>query len=342
MATTKIKKYTYHIGIDVSKDKLDFAVMSGRKLLFHKEIENNVAAILSFIKELKGIDNFTIVKAVFGMEQTGIYTNHLLQVLKKIRASVVLEDALQIRNSLGKLRGKYDKIDAIRIATYLYRAKDDLRLLIQRRPVIDELAHLATLRSRLIKMQKAMKLPLKEQKVFFTSSLYGQHTELCKESLQSIKNDIAKVERYIIKTVNLDEKIKRLYIIITSVPGVGPITALQIIITSNEFKDISDPKKFASYAGIAPFRKESGNTIKKPSVSYMANKKIKSLLHTCAISSISRTCDLQDYYFKKTKDEGKPAMAVLNAIRNKLVLRIFACVNQDRCFVREYVRVKAD
>ena len=127
MATTKIKKYTYHIGIDVSKDKLDFAVLSGRKLLFHKETENNAAAILSFITELKSIEKFTITKAVFGMEQTGIYTNHLLHVLKKNKASIVLEDALQIRNSLGKLRGKYDKIDAIRIATYLYRTKDELR-----------------------------------------------------------------------------------------------------------------------------------------------------------------------------------------------------------------------
>jgi transposase len=142
------------------------------------------------------------------------------------------------------------------------------------------LAHLSTLRSRLIKIQKAMKLPLKEQKGFFTSSLYDQHSELCEESLQSIKNDIGKIEKYILKTVNIDEQIKRLYGIITSVSGVGPVTALQIIITTNEFKDISDPRKFASYAGVAPFRKESGNTIKKARVSSMANKKIKSLLHT--------------------------------------------------------------
>jgi transposase len=335
-----IRKYTHHIGIDVSKDKLDFAVMTGRKLLFHKEVENHIEAILGFLKELKNLDKFTMLKAVFGMEQTGIYTNHLLQALKKYKASIVLEDALQIRNSLGKLRGKYDKIDAIRIATYLYRAKDELRLLDQRRPVVDELAHLSTLRNRLIKIQKAMKVPLQEQKAFLTASLYAQHMELCKESLQSIKNDIVKVEKQILKTVGSDELIKSRYDIITSVSGVGPVTALQIIIATNEFKDISDPKKFASYAGVAPFRKESGNTIKKARISYMANKKIKSLLHTCAISSISRECDLKEYYHKKTKEEGKPAMAVLNAIRYKLILRIFACVKQDRCFVEDYKRVK--
>jgi len=78
--------------------------MVGRKLLFHKEIKNNAAGILGFINEIKSIDMFSMLKAVFRMEQTGIYSIHLLHILKKIKANMVLEDALQNRSSLGKLR----------------------------------------------------------------------------------------------------------------------------------------------------------------------------------------------------------------------------------------------
>jgi len=61
----------------------------------------------------------------------------------------------------------------------------------------------------------------------------------------------------------MDEQGKHLYHIISSVSGIGPVTALQIIISTNEFQDISDPKKLAFYAGVALFEKESGNVIRK-------------------------------------------------------------------------------
>ena len=45
-------KFTYFIGTDVSKNELDFAVIQGKNLLFHKEIKNSKAAIKSLFKEL--------------------------------------------------------------------------------------------------------------------------------------------------------------------------------------------------------------------------------------------------------------------------------------------------
>ena len=45
--------------------------------------------------------------------------------------------------------------------------------------------------------------------------------------------------------------------------------------------------------------------------------------------------DLQEYYIRKVA-EGKNKMSVLNAVRNKLVLRIFACINQDREYEKNY------
>ena len=139
----------------------------------------------------------------------------------------------------------------------------------------------------------------------------------------------------IAQLINSDEHIKRLMKIITSVPFIGKITALQIIITTNEFKDISCPKKFACYCGVAPFPKESGKIFRRARVSNLANKKIKSLLHMCVVGSLKSSAEFRDYYLKKI-GEGKPRMAVLNALRYKLITRIFACVKQDRLFMKEY------
>jgi len=339
MATLKQQKaFTYFVGIDVSRDKLDCVLMFGKKMLHHKVIPNSPLEISQFIKDIKATEGLKLGKTVFGLEQTGIYTSHLLDKLKRAKAHIVIEDAVHIKNSLGKIRGKYDKLDAIRIANYLYKTKGELRLWEQRRQIIDELAHLSTLRNRLLRLYNSMKVPLDEEGGFLSAVLVKRDAELCQDSLSSLKNDILKVEQAIIGTIQSDEHVRRLFAIITSVPYVGTVTAVQIIIATNEYSDITDAKKFASYAGIAPFRNESGTVQGKAKISHLANKKIKALLHICAMASVSKESELRAYYVRKTQEEGKPKMAVLNAIRNKIILRIFACLKHDRFYQKEYVR----
>ncbi|MEO8885792.1 MAG: IS110 family transposase [Mucilaginibacter sp.] len=333
-ARVKTKRYTYFIGIDVSKDKLDFAVVEAGKLLFHQETANEPEEIIPFVTGLKTLPKFALSKALFCMEHTGIYTNPLIACLKKLKANTVVENALVIKNSTGLIRGKYDKIDAIRIAQFAFKNKDTLRLWVDKRPVIVELKSLFALRNRLLSTQMALRTPLKEQAAFVKKGLAKQSDQLCAKTIQAIAADISVIDQTIDVLLSSDERTKRLMQIITSVPAVGRVTAIQLIISTNEFRDISDPKKFACYAGVAPFVKESGMFKGKGRVSSIANKRIKGILHLCAMTAIRAKGpdQLRAYYDRKTLTEGKPKMAVLNAVRNKLILRIFACVNQDRLF----------
>jgi transposase len=332
----KAKSYTYFIGIDISRNELDFAVMCGSKFLFHREIKNTVADIKTLVLELKQLPKFTISKAAFCMEQTGIYGNHLKIALKTFKANIIQEGALQIRSSLGVLRGKYDKIDAIRIAQYGFKNRDNLRLWQPRRNIVNELAHLATLRERLIGVKVSLTQQLSEDMSFVSKKVVSASKKLCSVSTNAVKNDLIKVETAIAELIKSDPQINRTHDIILSVPSVGTVTALQIIITSNELRDIRDPKKYACYAGVAPFKKESGVAFTKSKISHLANKRVKALLHTCAINAMRHDPELKAYFQRKHLVEGKPKMAVLNAIRSKIVLRIFACLNQDRFYENNY------
>ena len=62
---------------------------------------------------------------------------------------------------------------------------------------------------------------------------------------------------------------------------------------------------------------------------------MKRLLHLAALSAIKVKGEFKQYYERK-KAEGKHVMSVLNAIRNKLVLRIFACVKNKRFYQKDY------
>ena len=76
---------------------------------------NSKDEINTFLNGLKVLEDFSLSRALFCMEHTGIYNNPLLECLHKKKVNICLEAASQIKNSLGNLRGKNDKIDAIRI-----------------------------------------------------------------------------------------------------------------------------------------------------------------------------------------------------------------------------------
>ena len=75
-----------------------------------------------------------------------------------------------------------------------------------------------------------------------------------------------------------------MYKIITSVNGIGFVTASYILVTTNEFININNPKKYACYSGVVPFEHTSGSSVRgKTRVSHMANKNIKTLASSGSI-----------------------------------------------------------
>lgn len=334
-------EFIHFVGIDVSKNKLDLAVFKGREFLFHKEIENTISAIENFItKDLQNLTDFTISSVLFCMEHTGIYNNPLLSVFEIKKLNVCLESARHIKYSLGNIRGKNDKIDSIRIAEYACKNQYDLKIWKPKREILVRLKHLTVLRDRLINTKKVLSTPISQLQGFVPKKYYTEQVKLCQRTLNSIEADIAKVENRIHEIIQKDELLSHLFGIITSVQGVGKETAVQMILTTNEFKDIKNPKKFACYSGIAPFTKESGMFKGKGRVSHMANKKMKTVLHMAALSSITCNSDLKDYYERKVA-EGKNKLSVVNAVRNKLIHRVFTCVNENRKYEKNYNRLVA-
>ncbi len=112
-----------------------------------------------------------------------------------------------------------------------------------------------------------------------------------------------------------DDKLNEIYDLIVTVKGVGPQTALFLIVYTNAFTKFKNARKFASYCGIAPFPNSSGTSIRgRTKVSHLANKRIKSLLDLCAKSSIQFNPEMKRYYDKRV-EKGKNKMSTINIIR---------------------------
>lgn len=73
----------------------------------------------------------------------------------------------------------------------------------------------------------------------------------------------------------------------------------------------------------------------------MTNKELKSLLTLGALSAIKYNPEFEDYYNRKLK-EGKKHLQVLNAVKNKMLLRVAAVINQQKEYVNNYKKKPAN
>jgi transposase len=331
-----MEDYQWFMGIDVSKSKLDITLLEGSEKRHYSVIENNEKSIKQFIKDLTAIAGFSLKNCLVCMEHTGIYNAHLLTISKAQAWNLCLESAIQIKQSGGLQRGKNDIIDSYRIALYAYKNKSFLKLWEAPREVILKLKKLSGVRERLLQAKVQLERTLKEDKHFQSKHLSTFLGKCCAKSIKAIEGDIKRTEEQIQLVIASDEELTRLFSIIESVPGVGRISATEIVITTNEFKNIHDARKYACYAGVAPFEHSSGSSIRgKTRISKKANLKVKTRLHMASLVAAMHCEELRLYYQRKV-EEGKNKMCVLNAVRNKLVHRIFACVKENRLYEKNY------
>ena len=330
------KSLMFFIGIDVSKLTLDVTVLipdsSTKK---YKHIANTVEGLKKLNAWLRKLKDFKYPRAIFCMEHTGIYTRVILNYLSDKKANIWLESSLQIKKSLGLKRGKNDKIDSLRIAEYAYRFIDKAEFYQNNLPIITELKDLLTCRARLKKQLKSNLIAIKELKRVDPGQ--GEKLELLSmASIRGIKVSIEEVEKEIMNIINSNRELKELFDLATSIPGVGPILTLKLIVYTKMFTKFKNNRQLACYCGVAPFEHSSGTSIRgKTGVSKFANMDLKSTLHMAAISSVQHNPELKVYYERKVA-EGKNKMSAVNAVRNKLLTRIVAVVKRKTPYVSIY------
>ena len=329
--------FCYFVGIDISKDTLDWAVYTQQQgVILNIQTDNTLKGIKSALTQLKVLPEWNPAQAVFCQEHTGIYNAHLLEYLHELKLSIWLESSLQIKQAGGMQRGKSDKVDAQRIAQYAYRFRDQMRLWEPPREIIQKLAFLSATRQRLNQAYNLLAVPVAEQETFISKSLQKTLKGNVKKSLMALQEEQKAVEQQIHQLTQADARLKELFDLMVSVPGIGPVIATELLITTNEMKTISDPKKLACHAGVAPFEYRSGTSVRgKTRVSHQARKRLKALIHMGTMSAIQVKGDLQDYYIRKL-GEGKHTMLVLNAVRNKLIHRVCAVIRRGEKYDKNY------
>lgn len=328
-------QFTHFIGIDISKSYLDWSVLHQAKQMEKKRTKNECDDIRAYVQQLLLTLNVPLCQVLFTMEHTGLYNYRVLEVLEELQATIWQVSPLHLKRSMGIQRGKSDPVDAQRIALFSMRHKDEFRPHLTTRAVVLQIKSLFALRRILVKSSKSLKMQLSELEFIETNIQNSIQTHI-ESVLSHIVTKMKHIEQQMIQLIHNDTRLSRLFLITSSVVGVGPIVAIKILLVTNEFKRFTDARKLACQAGVAPFGERSGTSVFKPDrVSNMADHELKNLLHLAALAAIRTEGEMKEYYLRK-KAQNKPSMSVINAVRNKIVHRICACVKADRVYQRDY------
>ncbi|MFY0714971.1 IS110 family transposase [Seonamhaeicola sp. NFXS20] len=317
------------IGIDVSKNTIDVCIHNSQSFSQFKNTKKGLVRFFEWVKQ--NVDNHMSILFVF--EHTGMYSHLLTVFLNDKKCHYLIASGLDIKRSMGITRGKDDVIDAKRIALYGHRLKDEIKPSKKRDDSITKLKSLMSLKTKLIKQRASYKATLREQKSIYKIKDFKTIFCVQEKMIHYITKQIKNIETEILEIIKQDDKLKHNLTLALSIKGIGLQMATTMIIATDNFQKFENWRKFASYCGIAPFPYQSGTSIKgRSKVSQLANKKIKALIHMCAINAIQHNPEMKIYYEKRL-ELGKNKMSTINIIRNKLIARIFAVIRRQTPYV---------
>ena len=338
--------FNFILGVDMSKEWFNFCLMNTQfNILWEGEIDNNPDSIFRFLsalsKQKELVDSqTTLAQVTLVMEHTGIYVNHLVKAYLSKGAPLSLVHASKVSEQLGgkqKYDEKTDQIDARRLAEYGIRFSDKLKLWQAKEHTMVELQMLQRQRTRFVNARKLLEVPANESVEFNSLAVSEKLVNNQQGTLDALSKGLKNIEQQLKQLMDQDPYLKQLFELITSVPGIGPVIAREVIITTSAFSDYApdQAKQFARYAGVTPKDKSSGKVNRARKTTKRGNQNLKTLLTMGATALIRGKTDLAIYYDRKKK-EGKPHFSIVNAMRNKLILRIFAVVRNQVMYDRNY------
>lgn len=324
----------WFVGIDVSKKTLDCAILrlgSKETEAICFQVQNDESGFQDLCTKIRS-RRIAMSQLVMAMENTGMYCFELCCFLEAASIDYCVFNALHVKLSFGLVRGKNDKVDAIRLACYTRLHREELEYSHLASPALLHLRGLITERKHYTAALAAIKNFEQAPKTKDCTST----NERIREARKFWEEKIRTVEEEMKVLIEQEPDFQKSYSLLVSIKGISLINAVNTIVYTNNFTLFKNARKYACYIGIAPFEYTSGTSVRgRTRVSKAGAKSLKADLSMAARCAIAYDNEMKEYYQRK-RDEGKVFGVVLNAVKFKLVERMFAVMRRGTPFVDIY------
>ena len=230
-----------YVGIDVSKDRLDVAVLGEKQ---EKQADNTPQGIAGLVQQMLGLQPELIV-----VEATGGYQRAVVEALFWAGLAVAVVNPARVRQFARAcgLLAKTDKLDAQVLA--VFGQKIQPRRYASKSEAGKQLSALLVRRRQLEEMLKAEQNRLRT----ISQSLRGSVERI----IACLKEEKKTLDEQIQQFVAQQEAWQEQTEILGSVPGVGKVTTATLLAELPELGKM-DRRKIAALVGVAPMNSDSG------------------------------------------------------------------------------------
>jgi len=327
-------------GIDVAQAEL--VITLGRlyddltlELFAYKILPNTEKGFTTLVEWIKKITDVAI-ETRYVMEATGVYHERLAYFLyaKGQLTSIVLPNKISNYFRTLEIKTVTDKTASEAITRFgLERKLDTWK---PANPVYKKLRQLTRERDQLVQSRTIAKNQLHAEQA---------EAEPNKTSVARVKKQIAlfdkqeqEIKTELADLVKQNEAIKKKVELITSIPGVGALTAVTVLAETNGFELIRSKKQLTSYAGLDIKEKQSGTSVKgKPRISKKGNKFLRKSVHLPALAAIRHDERFKAVFARLVSKHGIKMKAAV-AVQRKLLELIYIIFKTEKKYDKEYLQ----
>lgn len=336
------------IGVDFSKKTFDVTMLreydDHNLELGYSQFENKEKGFRAFYKwAKKTAPKGTQTQWLICGETTGVYSVGLAEWAYSKGLDVWIENAYTIKHSLGLTRGKDDKLDSRRIATYAQEKKRKAHLYRPLEATLKEIKVLLRRRQLLDTCRKAMENASKEDGMMYTDDPVLKEVY---DKIKSIGSKIKDVENELQDEMTSlacsDTTLAGNFSIVHSFCGIGDINTIAMLVYTNNFTKYDTANEMATAWGVAPFGNRSGTSINTPPhVSFYCNHWLKGLL-TCAANAAIQYNEKIGAYYDRLIERGKAKGVAYNNVKSKIIHIVFTMVQNKTVYDPLYDVKKKD
>jgi transposase len=290
----------YTVGIDVSMDRLDVAILPGGQRLF---VANDAAGWAELVVRLQ-----RCVIAAIGLEPSGGYERGVIRALLAAGFSVRRINPNKLRQ-FARARGvlaKNDRLDAQLIAEYV--AIMPTRA-VQSDPAAERLAEIVTMRRQLCDEHVAVE----NQASHLEDAVLRR---MAKRRLARIAADIRLLDKRLAEMVCRDAELSRRYRMLVTMPGVGPTLAHTLLALLPELGKIGR-KQVAALVGLAPYDFDSGKFRGQRHI-YGGRMAVRNVLYMAALAAFRFNPALKAFHRRLVAAGKKPKVAIVAVMRKMI------------------------
>ena len=315
----------FWVGIDVSKRKLDVALLNDAGKVKSKSLANDPSgfvALMTWLKE-RGAE---LASTHVCLESTGIYSEGCATALADAGWLVsVVNPALPKSFGQSELkRNKTDEMDAVLLARYCSKMEPPAW-----HPAPPEYRKLRSLVDRL----QALKDMYQQEENRLESSVEDAAKQSITQHLTWLAARIAELNKDVDKhiggskaTLGKDAKL------LTSIPGIGKTTAAKVLGLVGDLRRFSSGKALAAFIGVTPQRFESGTSVRgRSSISQAGHHRVRHALFMPTLVATRHNPPIKAFR-NRLVTAGKPKKSAALASMNKLVHIMYAVVSKGVAF----------